>query len=162
MDDERCVFCHAHGYLQPNGLYWTDEDRKVAQLTCWCKGTGSRLPLPRFWNALVAEQVSDNRDRLRARLIFFDEDGSRWEVPEGFETDYASVPRPLWALIPARGKHSRAAVLHDFRCWKKDAPHTEVHAQFLRALKACGVSWFVRRIMYRAVEQAGPVWQWPR
>jgi hypothetical protein len=35
-------------------------------------------------------------------------------VPAGFTTDLASVPYPLWALIGPFGRHTRAAILHDF------------------------------------------------
>ena len=35
-------------------------------------------------------------------------------VHNGFVTDFASVPRFLWWLIPPRGKYGKAAVLHDW------------------------------------------------
>ena len=36
------------------------------------------------------------------------------DVPAGFETDGASVPRLLWWLLPTWGSYSRAAAVHDF------------------------------------------------
>ena len=35
-------------------------------------------------------------------------------VPAGFRTDLASVPKALWILIPNSGKHTFAAVVHDY------------------------------------------------
>ena len=35
-------------------------------------------------------------------------------IPSGLRTDYASIPRPLWVLLPPRGNWSEAAVLHDY------------------------------------------------
>jgi hypothetical protein len=35
-------------------------------------------------------------------------------VAPGFETDFASVPRPLWWWLPPWGRHGRAAIVHDF------------------------------------------------
>ena len=35
-------------------------------------------------------------------------------IPEGFETDYASIPRGFWGLLPPFGKYLRAAIVHDF------------------------------------------------
>jgi hypothetical protein len=35
-------------------------------------------------------------------------------VPPQFRTDFASVPRPFWAIISPWGRHGRAAVVHDF------------------------------------------------
>ena len=38
------------------------------------------------------------------------------EVPAGFETDGASIPPPLRGLLPAWGRYSRAAIIHDYLC----------------------------------------------
>ena len=35
-------------------------------------------------------------------------------VPAGFRTDLASVPKALWSIIPNSGKHTFAAVAHDY------------------------------------------------
>jgi hypothetical protein len=35
-------------------------------------------------------------------------------VPAGFETDFASVPRWLWGLLPHDGPYAPAAVIHDW------------------------------------------------
>jgi hypothetical protein len=80
-------------------------------------------------------------------------------VPPGFETDGASVPRPLWSLLPAWGRYSRAAVVHDRLCTLLNAgtPHAEApdrrHADaiFYEAMKVCGVSPIIRFVMWLAV-----------
>lgn len=38
-------------------------------------------------------------------------------VPEGFVTNFASVPRLLWWLIPPAGRAANASVVHDFMYW---------------------------------------------
>jgi Protein of unknown function (DUF1353) len=35
-------------------------------------------------------------------------------VPRGFETDFASIPRFLWQLLPQWGLYGWAAVVHDY------------------------------------------------
>ncbi|MFM5339390.1 DUF1353 domain-containing protein [Aeromonas veronii] len=35
-------------------------------------------------------------------------------VKSGSTTDLASVPRPLWAIIPRSGLHTPASVVHDY------------------------------------------------
>jgi hypothetical protein len=35
-------------------------------------------------------------------------------VPPGFATDFASVPRPFWTIIAPWGRHGRSAIVHDF------------------------------------------------
>lgn len=37
-------------------------------------------------------------------------------VPPGFETDGASIPRLLQGVLPAWGRWSRAAIIHDYLC----------------------------------------------
>jgi uncharacterized protein DUF1353 len=36
------------------------------------------------------------------------------EVPANFITDFASIPRVLWSLLPPTGFYGKAAVIHDF------------------------------------------------
>jgi hypothetical protein len=36
------------------------------------------------------------------------------KVPKDFETDFASVPRFFWRLLPPTGEYGKAAVLHDW------------------------------------------------
>jgi hypothetical protein len=35
-------------------------------------------------------------------------------VPIGFVTDFASVPRLFWNVLPPTGKYGKAAVIHDY------------------------------------------------
>lgn len=42
-------------------------------------------------------------------------------VPPGFETDGASIPRVLHGILPAWGRWSRAAIIHDYLCRAIDA-----------------------------------------
>ena len=40
--------------------------------------------------------------------------GRVFSIPEGYRTDFASVPRWLWSLVPPHGKMANASVVHDF------------------------------------------------
>lgn len=40
--------------------------------------------------------------------------GEFFVIPAGFITDFASVPRFLWSIIPPNGRTAPASVLHDF------------------------------------------------
>lgn len=45
------------------------------------------------------------------------EGSSRYvDVPTGFLTDGATVPRALWWLLPPLGEYSQATTLHDYLC----------------------------------------------
>lgn len=80
-------------------------------------------------------------------------------VPQGYVTDFASIPGFAQWMISPFGKHSEAAVVHDWlytlgtkgdRKGRKLADRT-----FKRALKIVGVGWFRRNIMYLAVRMGG-------
>lgn len=82
--------------------------------------------------------------------------GSMILVPAGFVTDFASIPRVLWVLLPPTGEYGRAAVIHDY-LYRTPGKATRGQADsvFLEAMKAAGVGWFTRMTMYSAVRVGG-------
>src|SRR5262249_35732270 len=40
-------------------------------------------------------------------------------VPRGFVTDFASVPRLFWSLLPPIGRYGYAALFHDYVYWQQ-------------------------------------------
>lgn len=100
-----------------------------------------------------------NRDRqlwrLVTPLIFEAGNGAIYEVPTGFETDFASVPRlPMLYALFGDTAHA-AAVVHDYLCrvyypqcmisWRAAAD------VFLEAMEASGIPAWRRIPMYWAV-----------
>lgn len=44
-------------------------------------------------------------------------DSNRWvDIPAGYLTDGASIPRALWWILPPLGKYSAATTVHDMLC----------------------------------------------
>jgi hypothetical protein len=41
------------------------------------------------------------------------------DVPAGFVTDFASIPRSLWTLASPHGFYSRASIIHDLLYWDR-------------------------------------------
>lgn len=87
-------------------------------------------------------------------------------VPVGFKTDGASVPRPLWAIMPPWGsKVSKAAIVHDFlidelRAGRAPASvpnRAAADREFALALRALGVASARVSILYAAVRGYGAV-----
>jgi len=37
-------------------------------------------------------------------------------VPAGYRTDFASIPRLVWPLLPPVGRGGKAAIIHDWLC----------------------------------------------
>lgn len=77
-------------------------------------------------------------------------------VPEGFVTDFASIPGPAQALIQPFGRHAPAAVLHDF-LYALGQRKARAYADrlFLHAMKESGVPYWRRSVMYRMVRFFG-------
>jgi hypothetical protein len=78
------------------------------------------------------------------------------DVPEGFVTDFASVPKLLHFLIPPFGRHAPAAVLHDYvyAIGEKKARKL-ADKLFLYAMQESGVDYLRRSVMYRMVRTFG-------
>jgi len=104
-------------------------------------------------------EKTNGRWTLLAPLVYVTEGGERITVPEGFVTDFASVPRlPLMYLIAGDTAHA-AAVIHDYLYRTRDRSRAEADAIFLEAMKASWEPFLRRWIMYLAV-RAGGAWTW--
>lgn len=64
--------------------------------------------------AHLEDQENGTTAKLLSRLTYTTVDGWAITVPAGFVTDFASIPRPLWVVIPPRGKYNRPAIIHDW------------------------------------------------
>jgi hypothetical protein len=78
-------------------------------------------------------------------------------VPAGFVTDFASIPRFFWRVLPPTGAYGKAAVVHDYLYRTPAEPYTrqECDEVFLSAMQDLGVSWPVRQVMFWAVRLFG-------
>lgn len=97
---------------------------------------------------------------LLAPVVFLGVYGT-WAVPSGYRTDWASVPRLLWWFTPQSGKWNRAAVVHDWLItdglFYGMTTSPRVDAEFRHALKACGVGFIRRWLMWAGVRWAALV-----
>jgi len=77
-------------------------------------------------------------------------------VPKGFETDFASVPYAVSALIDPMGDNAEAAVIHDY-LYAVGEPGQREKADtiFLDALAQHHVDPIRRKLMYEAVRAGG-------
>ena len=114
---------------------------------------------------------------FRTTLEVSHEDGNRWAlvsplvyegtsqyfiIKSGFETDFASIPKPVRWLLDSAGGNSEAAVLHD-AVWREshraDSRVDPWHADglFRRALRETGSPALTRGLMWFAVRAAATV-----
>jgi hypothetical protein len=79
----------------------------------------------------------------------------RFVVPAGFGTDLATVPRPVLWLVPAAGRYTLAAVLHDWLCTVGIATGAvtsrDADGLFRRAMREAGVPVLLRWLMWAGV-----------
>jgi hypothetical protein len=77
-------------------------------------------------------------------------------VPEGFVTDFASIPQPLWSLgLSPYGQYSRAALIHDYLYWMQGCTRDQADRLLLIAMKESKVGTFDEFAVYQAVDKFG-------
>lgn len=77
------------------------------------------------------------------------------DVPKGFKTDFASVPRLFWRRLPKWGKYSYAAVVHDYLYYSHIVSRKKADLIFKDLMLRNGVSKIKANIMYLAVRIGG-------
>ncbi len=90
-------------------------------------------------------------------LSYTTKKGVTHEVPIGFVTDGASIPKIFWSIVgsPFTGLYSEAALIHDYLYCKQKTTRGYADSVFLEAMKELGVSWWKRRAMWTAVRVGG-------
>ena len=77
-------------------------------------------------------------------------------VLKGFTTDFASIPRLLWNILPPAGLYGKAAVIHDCLYRTKGlATRAEADRVLLEAMGVSGVGRLTRWTIYLGVRVGG-------
>lgn len=88
---------------------------------------------------------------LLAPLSYKSNAGEYFIIPEGFNTDGATVPRIFWPIFPPMWKYSKAAVLHDYLIVSGLKTFPEANVLFKEAMESLGVNGVQIYCMYQAV-----------
>ena len=117
-----------------------------------------------FVSKLVTEEGYDEKgkvlDKLVQPLVFKSEWYKRvFVVPEGFRTNYASVPWYVRPFFPKMKKHRAASAFHDY-LYDKSNPYGDISREradelFLEAMLSSGVSRWVAKLFYKGVRAGG-------
>ena len=111
--------------------------------------------MSRFVSALVTQRTGPKTAMLLVPLIYESDLIGLVEVPAGFSTDFASVPRlPVAYMLTGDTAHE-AAVVHDFLYSTKRVSRSKADAVFLEAMETLGMSWWRRRLMWLGVRVGG-------
>ena len=111
-----------------------------------CKFTGFLILHPidktKYWQVL-------------APLIYTTINGIDIKIPKYFKTDFASVPRFLWGILPPWGIYGKAAILHDFLYYSGLFTKKESDLIFLEAMEILEVDKWKRYSMYYSARLFG-------
>ena len=77
------------------------------------------------------------------------------DVPVGFTTDFASIPKCFQWFLPQVGKYGKAAVLHDYLYSEGIGTKERADYIFYEAMGVLKVSKYIRMIMYLVVKKYG-------
>ena len=113
-----------------------------------------------FTKPLIVEVFENGRKfKLIESFTYYREHNNNevLEVPKGFITDFASIPRIFWNIYPPTGagtkktSYGKAAVLHDAAYEFGWYSRKDCDKLFLEAMKAVGVGFFTRHLFYFCV-----------
>jgi hypothetical protein len=132
-------------------------------LTCTaCRTTGTKTPNHRERTVRISKPPivqpfarAGYFKLVRPLTVLVGEGADSLVVPEGFVTDFASIPRRFQGFISKLGPHLCPAIVHDYLYWEQACTRSESDAIFLEMMKDLGVPWLTRHFMHFAVRRFG-------
>lgn len=110
-----------------------------------------------FTKPLIVSKINNGSWKTYRRFTYYIDyvGGDSITVPKGFITDFASIPRMFWIILPPDGEYTQAAVLHDYLYFKQSRSRKEADQIFLDAMGVLEVPNWKRYPMYHAVRMFG-------
>ncbi len=102
------------------------------------------------------EDMPGRRFRL-LRPLEYQGETETFRIPEGYVTDFASVPQSFYGFFPPYGAYTRAAILHDWLITDRpDVSSRDTDGLFRRVMREEGTPFAIRWLMWSAVRLAAP------
>ncbi|EEM9454573.1 DUF1353 domain-containing protein [Salmonella enterica] len=113
--------------------------------------------MSKFTTPAILEMLGHYEWRVHEPFAFYlsNDNSDVIEVPAGFVTDLATIPRVFWSLMPPDGKYAKAAIIHDYLYDNALRTKREADRIFLDGMTVLGVPRWKRMIMYYAVRLFG-------
>lgn len=111
-----------------------------------------------FTKPLKLEYLDGRQWKVLETFVYHvgaEDSGFAIKVPKGFITDFASIPRFFWRVLPPTGKYGKAAVLHDWLYSYGNYARIYADSVFLEAMQVLQVPPWQRYAMYKAVRMFG-------
>ena len=119
--------------------------------------------MSRFTEILTVSPLPDGKSWVLRKPfgydVGFEDSGETIEVPAGFTTDFASIPRFLWSILPCWGKYGNAAVIHDYCYWEQKYTRKRADEIFREAMGVLRVNRIKIKLLYWMVRLFGWI-QW--
>jgi hypothetical protein len=118
----------------------------------------------RFLSLLLVSPLADGKTWVVMKEFDFsgaiEDELQTVAVATGFQTDFASIPRVFWVVLPKWGKYGNAAVVHDWLYWAQ--PHGSdgkarkvADRVLLLGMRALKVPTWQQQVIYRGVRVFG-------
>jgi len=115
--------------------------------------------MSRFTNILIVSPYPDGKTWYLRTVFGYnvgeENSDNSIVVPQGFTTDFASVPRLLWSLFPKWGTYGNAAVIHDYLYFEQNTTRKEADDILLEAMEVLEVSSWQKWPIYWGVRLGG-------
>ena len=76
-------------------------------------------------------------------------------IPSGFYTDFASVPRIFWRILPPWDRYTPAAIVHDYRYYTNGLTRKQADAEFYRNARDLSTPLWQAVMLYLGVRIGG-------
>jgi hypothetical protein len=104
-----------------HSLAATDADAPYADPAAAEDWIGKAIPFGAANGALLLGRFADRMYFTTGPIGWSPDKGQEGpaavEVPKGFVTDFASIPRVFWSVLPTDGNYAYSAILHDYLYW---------------------------------------------
>jgi hypothetical protein len=138
----------------PNSDDYADHDLADRWMQEW-------MPLNAVSGALHIMRFSDGYYALTEEISWSPEKEDKplrpVNVPYGFVTDFASIPRIFWTLLPRDGQYTYAAIVHDYLYWNQTTSREDADKVFRAVMYEFGVSAAHVTAIFAAVRAGGGV-----
>ena len=115
--------------------------------------------MSRFTDVLIVSPYPDGKTWYLRSEFGFDRgkegSGDTIIVPVGFSTDFASIPRLFWTILPQWGNYGNAAVIHDYLYYEQNLPRKTADEVLLEGMIVLNVVPWQRFVIYHAVRWFG-------
>ena len=113
-----------------------------------------------FTTPLIVESMDDSRkwkliEPFEFYLITKGKKEHTIVVPAGFITNFASIPRIFWSVLPPYDKYGKAAVIHDYCYYYHLFPRKKCDQIFKAGMKVLNVPKWKMSVIYHVVRLFG-------